>query len=105
MRVAGIERVEHLEHIAVGGHQPGREQHLAEQVEMVVGDEVLQPEQRAQRDRDHRDHGEAGEGRAEHEIGREDRRMPAGDLPAANSSDTSLCTETTSGTASAAISR
>ena len=85
--------------------QPGDQDHLVHVVQVPQRDDFLQPEEAAggMSQRDH--HGEAAENGARHEIRREDRRVPAGEMDMAKSKLTTLWTESTSGVDSAAKSR
>ena len=66
-----------LGQIAIGGHQPGREQQDAEHIEVARRHQRLQPQHGPQPDGQHRHHRKARKGGAQHEIGREDGGDPA----------------------------
>ncbi len=59
--------------------RPVDQHHLRHVLQVAHGDEVAEAEEGAQRDRQRQHHGEAGVDRAGHEVGREDRGVPAGD--------------------------
>ena len=64
--------------IGEADHRPGHQDDLRHIVEVPEGNDVLEAKCLAadHHERDH--HGEPGEDRARNEVGREDRRMPAG---------------------------
>ena len=79
---------------------------LVHVLEVVQRDDVFQPEPLAGRDQQRAHHREAREHGAGDEVGREDRRVPAGQLRGSRSQTTRTeCTESTSGVASPASSR
>jgi hypothetical protein len=60
-------------------------------------DQLLQPKTTCARRHQRQHHREAREDGARDEVGREDRRVPAGMTETAKSNDTIECTESTSG--------
>ncbi len=77
---AAVPGHERLHHVAVGDEESGREHDARHVIEMAHGDEVLQPVETAQRNRENQHHREAGVDGAGYEVGRKDGRVPAGQL-------------------------
>ena len=80
IRVAAIPRDENFHQVDVINDEAADQTELGDLVKVALGDDVFQVAQLAQRGQQHQHHAKAAEHRADDEVERENRRVPAREL-------------------------
>src|SRR5579872_1288839 len=81
-RVVAITAVpahEGLDTVSIGHDETGGEHDFGRVLQVALGDEIFEPVDLADRNRQHQDHREAGVDSTRNEVGREDGGVPSGD--------------------------
>ena len=94
VRVGAVPGHERLDHVAVGDDQARNEQDLRHVVQVALGDEVLQPIDRSNRNRERQHHREPRVDGARDEVRREDRGVPSRDRRRQRSRSSRSCAPT-----------